>query len=52
MALAAPLFGLASVAVGLTLSATVDTPSGPSIVVAAFALFLGVTLGAGLRRAA
>jgi zinc transport system permease protein len=52
MALAAPLFGFASVAIGLTLSATVDTPSGPSIVVAAFALFLAVSLATGLRRAA
>ncbi len=52
MAVAAPLFGLASVAIGLTLSATIDTPSGPSIVVAAFALFLAVTLMAGLRREA
>jgi zinc transport system permease protein len=52
MAMAAPLFGLASVAIGLTLSATVDTPSGPSIVAAAFALFLVATLAAGLRRPA
>jgi zinc transport system permease protein len=52
MALAAPLFGFASVAIGLTLSATIDTPSGPSIVVAAFALFLAVSLVAGLWREA
>jgi zinc transport system permease protein len=52
MAVVAPLFGLASVAIGLTLSATVDTPSGPSIVAAAFALFLLVTLTMGLRREA
>ena len=52
MALAAPLFGLASVGIGLAASATVDTPSGPSIVAAAFALFLTVTFLGGLRRAA
>lgn len=52
MAIAAPLFGLAAVVLGLAASATIDTPSGPSIVVAAFALFLAVTAGAGLRRAA
>ena len=52
MALAAPLFGLASVGIGLAASATVDTPSGPSIVATAFALFLSVNLMAGLRRAA
>lgn len=52
MALVAPAFGLASVAIGLTLSATVDTPSGPSIVVSAFVLFLAATVATGLRREA
>lgn len=52
MALTAPLFGLAAVVVGLALSATVDTPSGPSIVVSAFAFFLVVTLATALRREA
>ncbi len=52
MALIAPAFGLASVVIGLTLSATVDTPSGPSIVVSAFVLFLAATATTGLRREA
>ena len=51
MALIAPLFGVAAVAIGLTASLFADTPSGPSIVVAEFAVFLCVTLLAGLRRA-
>jgi ABC-type Mn2+/Zn2+ transport system permease subunit len=37
---------------GLTLSATVDTPSGPSIVVSAFVLFLAASAVTGLRREA
>ncbi len=49
MALIAPVFGIAAVASGLTLSLYADTPSGPSIVVAAFALFLATALAAGLR---
>jgi zinc transport system permease protein len=52
MALTAPFFGLVSVAAGLALSIAADTPTGPSIVAAAFALFLAVTLVAGLRREA
>jgi zinc transport system permease protein len=49
MALIAPLIGLLSVAVGLMLSLAFDTPSGPSIVVTEFALFLTVTAAAALR---
>ncbi len=49
MALIAPVFGIVAVASGLTLSLFADTPSGPSIVVAAFALFLATALAAGLR---
>jgi zinc transport system permease protein len=51
MAVAAPLFGVGGVAAGLALSTVADTPSGPSIVVASFALFLGTTLAAAARRA-
>jgi len=40
MALLAPAFGVFAVAAGLTLSVLFDTPSGPSIVVAAFAAFM------------
>lgn len=43
MAMTAPLFGVAAVAAGLMLSLYADTPSGPSIVVAAFVLFLATT---------
>ena len=49
MALIAPVFGIVAVASGLALSLYADTPSGPSIVVAAFALFLATALAAGLR---
>lgn len=49
MALIAPVFGIVAVASGLMLSLFADTPSGPSIVVAAFALFLATSLAAGLR---
>lgn len=49
MALIAPVFGVVSVAAGLTLSAYADTPSGPSIVVAAFTLFLMTTVAMSLR---
>lgn len=52
MALVAPLLGVLAVAIGLALSAFADTPSGPSIVLAEFALFLAVTGAAGLRREA
>lgn len=41
MALAASVVGALAVAGGLALSVTADTPSGPSIVVAALALFVG-----------
>jgi len=41
MAVLAALIGAVSVVGGLTLSLEVDSPSGPSIVVAALALFLG-----------
>lgn len=44
MALIAALAGVLSVALGLTGSLAWDTPSGPSVVVAAFSLFL-VSLG-------
>src|SRR5687768_9448803 len=49
MAVLAPLFGVASVAAGLILSLYADTPSGPSIVVGAFALFVIINAAAGLR---
>jgi zinc transport system permease protein len=49
MALIAPIFGIVAVGSGLALSLFADTPSGPSIVVAAFALFLATALAAGLR---
>ncbi len=48
MAAAAALIGAASVWGGLRLSLVHDTPSGPSIVVIAAAIFLVTTLGAGL----
>jgi zinc transport system permease protein len=44
MAALAPVAGVAAVASGLALSWLFDTPSGPSIVVAAFSLFLAATL--------
>jgi zinc transport system permease protein len=50
MAVLAPVFGVGAVAGGLALSLYADTPSGPSIVAAAFALFL-VTTVLGFRRA-
>ena len=49
MAALAPAFGLAAVALGLALSFAVDTPSGPSIVVAAFGLFLATAASGTLR---
>ena len=52
MAAAAPLFGFASVAAGLALSNWADTPSGPSIVAAAFAMFLAATVATALRGSA
>jgi zinc transport system permease protein len=52
MALLAPLFGVAAVAAGLALSLYGDTPSGPSIVAAAFALFLVTTAAKSLHREA
>jgi len=52
MAVLAPLFGVASVAAGLILSLYADTPSGPSIVVGAFALFVIINAAAGLRGSA
>lgn len=52
VALAAQLLGLAAVVVGLGLSTTIDTPTGPSIVVAAFALLLMITLATALKRPA
>lgn len=52
MALIAPVFGLAAVAAGLALSAFADTPSGPSIVLAEFVLFLATSLATGLRSEA
>ena len=45
MAAGAALTGVAAVAGGLLASATLDTPSGPSIVVAALALFIVTRLG-------
>ena len=50
MAVAAPFAGVLAVGLGLALSLVLDTPSGPSIVVAAFALFLAATAAMGLRR--
>ena len=48
MAIAAALMGTVAVALGLMASAEFDTPSGPSIVVAALALFaLTRTFGQG-----
>ena len=52
MAALAPFFGVVSVAAGLMLSLYADTPSGPSIVVGAFALFVIVNAAAGLRGSA
>ena len=52
MAALAPLFGVVSVAAGLMLSLYADTPSGPSIVVGAFALFVIVNAAAGVRGSA
>jgi zinc transport system permease protein len=49
MALIAPIFGVVAVAAGLGLSLVADTPSGPSIVVAAFTLFLATALAMELR---
>ena len=44
MALNASILGILSVALGLTLSYFTDTPAGPSVVVSAFALFIGIYL--------
>lgn len=52
MAMLAALIGVISVAGGLTASFHWDTPSGPSIVVFAFLLFLGGLIGAKLRKSA
>jgi zinc transport system permease protein len=52
MAALAPAFGVLAVAGGLAVSALVDTPSGPSIVAAEFALFLAVTAVTALSREA
>lgn len=52
MAIIAPVIGLIAVAAGLGLSLVADTPSGPSIVVAAFVLFLAASLARSLRGAA
>ena len=52
MAMAAPIVGVLSVLAGLALSAIADTPSGPSIVVTAFATFLAATITASFRNAA
>jgi zinc transport system permease protein len=49
MAMLAPIFGVSAVALGLAFSFAFDTPSGPSIVVAAFALFLATAAGEALR---
>ena len=49
MAVLAVVAGTAAVAGGLGGSLALDTPSGPSIVVAAFALFL-MSLAAGVLR--
>jgi zinc transport system permease protein len=49
MAILAGLIGMLSVAGGLFASFQWDTPSGPSIVVAAFLLFLASLLGRGVR---
>ena len=49
MALLSPVFGIFAVAAGLALSVLFDTPSGPSIVVAAFATFLLVAAFGALR---
>ena len=49
MAIFAGLIGMLSVAGGLMGSFQWDTPSGPSIVVAAFLLFLASLLGRGNR---
>jgi zinc transport system permease protein len=52
MAVLAPVFGVVAVAAGLALSTIADTPSGPSIVVAEFALFLATTVVTALRSEA
>ena len=52
MALAAPAVGIIAVGLGLLFSLLFDTPSGPSIVVAAFALFLSASLASSLQRQA
>ncbi len=50
MALLAPALGVLAVAAGLALSLYADTPSGPSIVVAEFSLFLLLTMATGIWR--
>jgi zinc transport system permease protein len=52
MAFVAPAIGLLAVVVGLTLSLLVDSPAGPSIVVAEFSLFLLASALRSLRGAA
>jgi zinc transport system permease protein len=50
MAVAAAAFGMLAVACGLALSATLDTPAGPSIVLVLAALFALSILPSVLRR--
>ncbi len=50
MATGATLAGALAVSAGLWASLRFDTPAGPSVVVAAFALFLAAVLGSRLRR--
>ena len=50
MAVLASLIGVGAVATGLAGSLRLDTPSGPSIVVAALAFFLAASLITALRR--
>jgi zinc transport system permease protein len=52
MAAVAPLVGVLAVATGLALSFGLDTPSGPSIVVAAFLLFLASAVSEAFGRRA
>lgn len=50
MAVFAAIFGMLSVALGLFLSISIDTPGGPSIVLMLAVLFLASILPAALRR--
>jgi zinc transport system permease protein len=52
MAFVAPAIGLLAVVLGLSLSLLVDSPAGPSIVVAEFSLFLLASALRSLRGAA